>query len=219
MSDHHAIIPTEQSVLLSDLSDKERKIFDLIVKRFLAVLFPAFEYEQTTVCAKPGAELFIARGKTVLAKGWKEVYDHEIEDEDARDGVAEQLLPAIAKGERLRISGIAQTKGETKPPEPFTEATLLSAMENPAKHMANENQELIKTIGETGGLGTVATRADVIGYREKLGAFQKRRDQEKGGKLSKKEVANYLKGQEMTDNGPACARHACGSVLFPAWAK
>ncbi|MFD2368834.1 DNA topoisomerase III [Brevibacillus sp. GCM10020057] len=174
VSDHHAIIPTEQSILLSDLSDKERKIFDLIVKRFLAVLFPAFEYEQMTVYAKLGTETFIARGKTVLAKGWKEVYDHEAEDEDERDGVAEQLLPALAKGDRLRISAVAQTRGETKPPEPFTEATLLSAMENPAKYMAGENKELIKTIGETGGLGTVATRADIIEKLFNSFLFEKR---------------------------------------------
>ncbi|QRG67646.1 DNA topoisomerase III [Brevibacillus choshinensis] len=174
VSDHHAIIPTEQSVLLTDLSDKERKIFDLVVKRFLAVLFPAFEYEQTTIQAKIGQELFIARGKTVLAKGWKEVYDHDVEDEEAKDGVAEQLLPSISKGDRLRIGNVSQTKGETKPPEPFTEAALLSAMENPAKYMAGESKELIKTIGETGGLGTVATRADVIEKLFNSFLFEKR---------------------------------------------
>jgi len=160
VSDHHAIIPTEQSVFLGNLSDRERKIFDLVVKRFLAVLFPPFEYEQTTIRAKAGGELFVARGKTVLSSGWKEVYDHDVEEEEG--DLAEQSLPKIAKGERLRIANIAQTRGETKPPEPFTEATLLSAMENPAKYMANESKELIKTIGETGGLGTVATRADII---------------------------------------------------------
>lgn len=174
VSDHHAIIPTEQSVLLSDLSDKERKIFDLVVKRFLAVLFPAFEYEQTTIQAKIGKELFVARGKTVLSQGWREVYDYDVEDEDSKSGVAEQTLPKLTKGDRLRIQAISQTKGETKPPEPFTEASLLSAMENPAKYMANESKELIKTIGETGGLGTVATRADVIEKLFNSFLFEKR---------------------------------------------
>lgn len=162
VTDHHAIIPTEQSVFPGALSDKERKIFDLVAKRFLAVLFPPFEYEQTTIKAKIGNELFLAKGKMVIAQGWKEVYDHDVEEEDAKDGVAEQLLPSISKGDQLRITAITQTKGETKPPEPFTEAALLSAMENPAKYMASENKELIQTIGETGGLGTVATRADII---------------------------------------------------------
>lgn len=174
VSDHHAIIPTEQTVLLSDLSDKERRIFDLVVKRFLAVLFPAFEYEQTTIQAKIGKELFVARGKTVLSQGWREVYDYDVEDEDSKSGVAEQTLPKLTKGDRLRIQAISQTKGETKPPEPFTEASLLSAMENPAKYMANESKELIKTIGETGGLGTVATRADVIEKLFNSFLFEKR---------------------------------------------
>lgn len=174
VSDHHAIIPTEQSVLLSDLSDRERKIFDLVVKRFLAVLFPAFEYEQTTIQAKIGSERFIARGKTVLAQGWREVYDYDVEDEDSKSGVSEQTLPKIAKGDRLRLQSVSQTKGETKPPEPFTEATLLTAMENPGRYMANESKDLIKTIGETGGLGTVATRADVIEKLFNSFLFEKR---------------------------------------------
>lgn len=174
VSDHHAIIPTEQSVLLSDLSDRERKIFDLVVKRFLAVLFPAFEYEQTTIQAKIGSERFIARGKIVLAQGWREVYDYDVEDEDSKSGVSEQTLPKIAKGDRLRLQSVSQTKGETKPPEPFTEATLLTAMENPGRYMANESKDLIKTIGETGGLGTVATRADVIEKLFNSFLFEKR---------------------------------------------
>lgn len=162
VSDHHAIIPTEQKVFLGDLSDKERKIFDLVVKRFLAVLLPPFEYEQTTIKAKIGDEFFVAKGKMVLALGWKEIYENARDDEEESDGVAEQILPSINKGDRLRVVSVSQTKGETKPPEPFTEATLLSAMENPAKYMAHEPKELVQTIGETGGLGTVATRADII---------------------------------------------------------
>lgn len=174
VSDHHAIIPTEQSVFLGDLNDRERKIFDLVVKRFLAVLLPPFEFEQTTIQVKVGSELFIARGKTVLAQGWKEVYDRDVEEDDTKDGVTEQLLPTLAKGDRLSITAISQTIGETKPPEPFTEASLLTAMENPAKYMASESKELIKTIGETGGLGTVATRADVIEKLFNSFLFEKR---------------------------------------------
>ncbi|MFJ1245063.1 DNA topoisomerase, partial [Bacillus amyloliquefaciens] len=83
--------------------DKERKIFDLVVKRFLAVLFPPFEYEQTTIQAKIGSERFVARGKIVLVSGWKEVYDHDVEEEDdGKGGVADQSLPKIGKGDRLR---------------------------------------------------------------------------------------------------------------------
>ncbi|MFD6440532.1 DNA topoisomerase III [Peribacillus sp. NPDC060186] len=162
VSDHHAIIPTEQTPLPGKLSDKESKIYDLVVKRFLAVLMPPFEYEQTTITAKIGQETFIAKGKVVLKSGWKEVYDHHFDEEEAKDGLAEQLLPTVQKGDNLVISTVKQTDGETKPPEPFNEGSLLSAMENPARFMAGESKELIRTLGETGGIGTVATRADVI---------------------------------------------------------
>jgi DNA topoisomerase III len=162
VSDHHAIIPTEQSVSLSSLNDKERKIYDLVVKRFLAVLYPPFEYEQTTIKAKIVEEYFIAKGKVVLAQGWKEVYENNFDDEDSKEDMQEQLLPNVNKGTVLKISAVNQTKGETKPPAPFNEGTLLSAMENPSKYMESNDKNLIKTLGETGGLGTVATRADII---------------------------------------------------------
>ncbi|MDP1418570.1 DNA topoisomerase III [Peribacillus simplex] len=162
VSDHHAIIPTEQTPLPGKLSDKESKIYDLVVKRFLAVMMPPFEYEQTTITAQMGQETFMAKGKVVLKSGWKEVYDHQFDEEEAKDGLVEQLLPNVQKGDNLTISTVKQTEGETKPPEPFNEGSLLSAMENPARFMAGESKELIKTLGETGGIGTVATRADVI---------------------------------------------------------
>lgn len=164
VSDHHAIIPTEQSPDFRAFNDKERKIYDLVVKRFLAVLYPPFEYEQTTVKVTIGDENFIAKGKIVIKQGWKEVYENHYEDEDenSSEDVKEQLLPDINKGEALDITSLTQITGKTKPPAPFTEATLLSAMENPAKYMAGESRELIKTIGEAGGIGTVATRADII---------------------------------------------------------
>ncbi|MBU5438413.1 DNA topoisomerase III [Tissierella sp. MSJ-40] len=161
VTDHHAIIPTEERVPLSQLNDKERKIYDLVVKRFLAVLYPPFEYEQTTIKAKIGDENFIAKGKRVVAQGWKEVYSNNFQEDEEED-ITEQVLPLINKGDILKISSTIQTQGKTKPPEPFNEGTLLSAMENPARYMANESKDLIKIIGETGGIGTVATRADII---------------------------------------------------------
>ncbi|MEC0035569.1 DNA topoisomerase III [Bacillus cereus] len=162
VSDHHAIIPTEGYVNFSAFTDKERKIYDLVVKRFLAVLFPAFEYEQLTLRTKVGNETFIARGKTILHAGWKEVYENRFEDDDATDDVKEQILPRIEKGDTLNIKLIMQTLGQTKPPARFNEATLLSAMENPTKYMDTHNKQLADTLKSTGGLGTVATRADII---------------------------------------------------------
>ncbi|HDX9630034.1 TPA: DNA topoisomerase III [Bacillus cereus] len=162
VSDHHAIIPTEGYVNFSAFTDKERKIYDLVVKRFLAVLFPAFEYEQLTLRTKIGNETFIARGKTILHAGWKEVYENRFEDDDVTDDVKEQLLPHIEKGDTLTVKLIMQTSGQTKAPARFNEATLLSAMENPTKYMDTQNKQLADTLKSTGGLGTVATRADII---------------------------------------------------------
>ncbi|PFK10638.1 DNA topoisomerase III [Bacillus cereus] len=162
VSDHHAIIPTEGYVNFSAFTDKERKIYDLVVKRFLAVLFPAFEYEQLTLRTKVGNETFIARGKTILHAGWKEVYENRFEDDDVTDDVKEQLLPHIEKGDTLAVKLIMQTSGQTKAPARFNEATLLSAMENPTKYMDTQNKQLADTLKSTGGLGTVATRADII---------------------------------------------------------
>ncbi|MBM6619615.1 DNA topoisomerase III [Bacillus suaedaesalsae] len=160
VSDHHAIIPTEQRADIRALSDKERKIYDLIVKRFLAVMFPPFEYEQTTITATIDNESFTAKGKTILSSGWKEVYGTYADEEE--EDSSDQLLPSVLEGEMLNVISLSKTTGSTKPPKRFNEATLLTAMENPAKFMAGESKDLIQTIGRTGGLGTVATRADII---------------------------------------------------------
>ncbi|MEC1541003.1 DNA topoisomerase III [Bacillus subtilis] len=161
VSDHHAIIPTEEPLVLSSLSDKERKLYDLIAKRFLAVLMPAFEYEETKVIAEIGGETFTAKGKIVQSQGWKAVYDMADEDDEQEDD-RDQTLPALQKGDTLAVRTLTETSGQTKPPARFNEGTLLSAMENPSAFMQGEEKGLVKTLGETGGLGTVATRADII---------------------------------------------------------
>lgn len=159
VSDHHAIIPTEEAVILSALSDKETKIYDLVIKRFLAVLYPAFEYTDVRLKCKIGSEFFYATGKIILSEGWKTIYGVDSKDEESLD---EQRLPELRQGDHLPIYNIEMTIGKTTPPAPFNEATLLTAMENPTKYMSNQNSELIRTLDETGGLGTVATRADII---------------------------------------------------------
>ena len=156
VSDHHAIIPTEETPMLQNLSDKEQRLYDLIVKRFLAVFFGPFRYDQVTAELAVGSEMFKAKGRTITDEGWKKVYSTDEEEADT------DTLPAFKKGDEVSIRAIVMTDGQTKPPARFNEGTLLAAMENPAQFMQGESKELIKTIGETGGLGTVATRADVI---------------------------------------------------------
>lgn len=151
VTDHHAIIPTEQFVQLDHMTSEERKIYNLVVRRFLAVLYPAFEYEQTQMTFQIGGEKFLASGKMIKESGWKAVYEEEeVEDETEAGELKEQNLPEMKEGDIFAGITLTKTEGKTKPPAPYNEATLLSAMEN-------------------GGLGTVATRADII---EKLfGSF------------------------------------------------
>lgn len=170
VSDHHAIIPTEEYVQLGNMTNDERKIYDLVARRFLSVLCPASEYEQTTLKAEAAGELFTAKGQIILSAGWKSIYEDDNtladEEDDADDAAfpraASQPLPALKKGNVLAIDNISTTSGKTKPPAHFTEATLLSAMENPVRFMESKDAKERKTLGETGGLGTVATRADII---------------------------------------------------------
>ncbi|RQD69883.1 MAG: DNA topoisomerase III [Tindallia sp. MSAO_Bac2] len=177
VTDHHAIIPTEESPFLSELRDGERKIYDMVVRRFLSVFYPPFLYDETLVEASIGVETFVARGKVVKDPGWKAVmekkssgnpYDDDPEDEsmdqdpNGDNAYPDQTLPPLEKGQELKIKQLKLTTGKTKPPPFFTEGTLLAAMENPAKYMVSSNKDLKKTLQETGGLGTVATRGDII---------------------------------------------------------
>ena len=180
VSDHHAIIPTEQFVQLEHMSSDERKIYDLVVRRFLAVLSPDCEYEEISLTGMIGNETFRAKGSQILKAGWREIYDadwEDIEDEDAPDNggstgsssLTGTTWPDIREGSELPVTSLSITEGKTKPPAYFTEGTLIAAMENPARYMQHKDQTLARTLGETGGLGTVATRADII---EKLfGSF------------------------------------------------
>ena len=192
VSDHHAIIPTEQRPNLSNLSNEERHIYDLVVKRFLSVLMPPFEYIQTNIKAEINGESFVAKGKMIKAKGWKSLYDKDFSEDDLNeDELKEQVIPKISQGDLIKINKIDLIKGETKAPARFSEGTLLSAMENPQKYV-NVNKEAAKTLNETGGLGTVATRADII---EKL--FNSFVIEKRG-----KEIIPTSKGKQLIDLVP-----------------
>ncbi|WP_294167040.1 DNA topoisomerase III [uncultured Clostridium sp.] len=192
VSDHHAIIPTEQKPNLSNLSTEEKHIYDLVVKRFLSVLMPPFEYIQTNIKADINGEIFVAKGKVIKSKGWKSLYDKDYSEEDSKeDDLKDQVLPKISEGDIINITKLELNKGETKPPARFNEGTLLSAMENPQKYV-NVNKEAAKTLNETGGLGTVATRADII---EKL--FNSFVIEKKG-----KEIVPTSKGKQLIELVP-----------------
>lgn len=157
VSDHHAIIPTEQKGNLVNLSVEEKHIYDLVVKRFLSVMMKPYEYEQTSIKVNVNGEIFIAKGNIPKQKGWKVLYEKLNLDEEEKT----QDLPQLNKGDKIKLLDVSYIKKQTEPPARFNEATLLSAMENPQKYV-NVGKDAAKTLGETGGLGTVATRADII---------------------------------------------------------
>ena len=144
VSDHHAIIPTEQPVILAQLSVDERKIFDLVVRRFLAVLYPPYEYEQTKITLECEGETFFAEGNVPLNRGYKEV--------TAPDGdESGKVFPALKEGEVIKDFSLKKTEGKTKPPARFTEGTLLKAMENQSnicsKKMQKRRRHCRKQVG------------------------------------------------------------------------
>ncbi len=165
VSDHHAIIPTEQGINMSELEYGERKIYELVVSRFLSVLLPPCIYQQTEVTAVCAGEHFTVKGKIMEQPGWQEIKMAENvfgAMEENEEEKFNENMPEFTEGQQIVFLDGKITTGKTKPPVPFTEATLLAAMENPVAYMESNDKELKKTLGETGGLGTVATRADII---------------------------------------------------------
>ena len=162
VTDHHAIIPTEQYVDLNKLSREERHIYDLVVRRFLAVLSAPFEYDEVQVKITVGKHNFYTKGQSVKSAGWKALYDASLTDDedDDNDDMRSQQLPALTQGATLSVKGVRIVAGKTAPPARYTEATLLTAMENPTGQI--DDGSLKDALKTAGGLGTPATRADII---------------------------------------------------------
>lgn len=162
VTDHHAIIPTEQYVDLNKLSREERHIYDLVVRRFIAVLSAPFEYDEVQVKITVGKYNFYTKGQSVKSVGWKALYDSSLadDDDDSEPDLAAQRLPALSQGAAAAVKEVRVCAGKTSPPARYTEATLLTAMENPASQV--EDGRLRDALKTAGGLGTPATRADII---------------------------------------------------------
>lgn len=162
VTDHHAIIPTEQYVDLNKLSREERHIYDLVVRRFIAVLSAPFEYDEVQVKITVGKYNFYTKGQSVKSAGWKALYDSSLadDDDDSEPDLAAQRLPALSQGAAAAVKEVRVCAGKTSPPARYTEATLLTAMENPASQV--EDGRLRDALKTAGGLGTPATRADII---------------------------------------------------------
>ncbi len=197
VTDHHAIIPTEEGVDLWRLSGPERNIYDLVVRRFLAVLLPPFEYEETVLTLTAEGETFAAKGKIVKNQGWRAAYSRfTLEEDEEEEDERGQSLPPLRQGDRAAVLSTKVGTGKTAPPKRYTEATLLTAMEHPTALVGDRGQS--KILEETGGLGTPATRADII---EKLFSsfYMERRG---------KELVPTSKGMQVVELAPAELRSA-----------
>jgi DNA topoisomerase-3 len=162
VTDHHAIIPTRATHPVDKMDDDDRRIYDLVVRRFLAVFHPEAVFENTRVETEVGEHVFRTRGKVMLVPGWRGVYG-ELADADRPasddDEGREQQLPRLEKGESTEVRSIESEEKETKPPRRYSEGSLLAAMETAGKLV--EEEELREAMKDS-GIGTPATRAAII---------------------------------------------------------
>ncbi len=167
LTDHHAIIPTGQRPP-ANISPALRKVYDLVAARFVAIFLPEQVVEETIVTLDIGGATFTAKGSVVLEEGWKIVERRQNQNDDktsksngeSKDGEEErQAIPPLEKGQQVNIDRMDMVEKETKPPRPYTDATLLAAMKNAGRQV--EDDELAAALKES-GLGTPATRADTI---------------------------------------------------------
>jgi DNA topoisomerase III len=173
VGDHHAIIPTNSQHDLAKMNDDDRRVYDLVTRRFLAVFHPEAEFENTRVETTVAAHIFRTRGKVLLVPGWRGVYGELSEGETSDDDEGrDQQLPRLERGEAVDTRDAEALEKETKPPRRYSDASLLGAMETAGKLV--EDDELREAMKDS-GIGTPATRAAIIerlidvGYVERDG--------------------------------------------------
>ena len=187
VTDHHAIIPTGETANISSLNDYERKVYDLILRRFCAVFYPNCEYAQTTVLATAGGVDFKATGRTILSEGWRAVYAkvQKDEEEEEKEPGENCVLPAFTVGESGQHVPSLVLK-MTTPPKRYTEATLLQAMETAGKFV--EDDTLREAMKEN-GIGRPSSRAGIIETLLKRGYIRR----------EKKNLISNPAGRELLD--------------------
>jgi DNA topoisomerase-3 len=191
VTDHHAIIPTDTIPDLAALGTAERRVYDLVIRRFLAMLYPPAVYDETAVVTEAGGETFGSRGRVERERGWKAVYKEERDEKDGKDeGDAKQPLPPLAEDEAVRVAEAETAERQTKPPKRYTEATLLAAMENAGRFVTDK--EAAETLKDAGGIGTPATRAAVIERLIRVGYIERQ----------KKTLVPTRKGETLIDLVP-----------------
>lgn len=157
LTDHHAIIPTGKLSNFDRLSEAERKLLDLIIRRFIAAFYSNYEYESIRVITRIGEYRFLTVGKVLRNPGWLLVYDFG-PDEDEEEG--KEFVPSLYEGSSVKVIGVDMEKKQTEPPKRYTEATLIDAMVNAWRF--TEDEDLRKILKECDGIGTPATRSSII---------------------------------------------------------
>jgi DNA topoisomerase-3 len=174
VTDHHAIIPTNAEHRVDRMSDDDRRIYDMVVRRFLAVFHPDAEFENTRLETTVASHVFRTRGRVLIVPGWRGVYGEGLEtrsDADDDEG-GDQQLPKLERGESVNTLEVESLARETKPPRRYSDASLLAAMETAGKLV--DDEELREAMKDS-GIGTPATRAAIIerlidvGYIEREG--------------------------------------------------
>ena len=203
LTDHHAILPTGKRPS-PDLTPVLRKIYDLVVSRFVGVFLPDQVVEETVVTLDIGGATFVAKGSVVLKEGWKQVEPGAVKGgnaaaaEDSKGGDGRQALPPLDQGQTVQVRRMEVLEKETRPPRPYNDATLLAAMKNAGREV--EEDSLAEAMRQT-GLGTSATRAEIIEKLIRTGYVQRERKQlrstEKGRALIGL-VAGPLRSPELT---------------------
>lgn len=178
VTDHHGIIPTDTNVNLTNITPDEFKVYDLIVKRFLAIFYPLYIYNITKIITFVLEEHFITKGNTIVNLGWMELYKKDdetkkiVKKKKDEDDDLEEELPEVKVDEQYEVTDINAILKKTKPPKAYTEAMLLSSMENAGRFV---DDETLKEQLKSSGIGTPATRASIIerllvvGYLERKG--------------------------------------------------
>ncbi len=167
VTDHHAIIPTDTHIKTDHLTAEEKNVFDLVAGRFMAVFYPPYVYEVTKVYTKVEEERFLSKGKVVLQEGWQAVEKaFSPTPKRKKTEQEEQQLPILEENQSMVVKNAKVLQKQTKPPTPYTESTLLSAMEHAGRFVEDET---VKEQMKDSGLGTPATRAAIIERLLKVG--------------------------------------------------
>lgn len=162
VSAHHAIIPTPQSTGERSLSVDERNVYALIARRYLAIFFPAYEYNHTRIELDVSGECFVTSGRQPVVEGWHRVSAPSLDDASGDEIESEpaQALPPVVEGQTVTAAKVAIMEQKTKPPKPFTHATLIQAMTGIARYVADPR--IKKLLRDSDGIGTPATQASII---------------------------------------------------------